>query len=123
MVQFLVTFCGHCAPLFFVAAVVSNRLLAGNGFIGSQGPNPRVWMFPIFLFGIWMRGFNKSTRPSSGFSSSDLFLLKTPMPESAAPITAGEIFVSMGGGVSTENHSTKFDPIRYIHTRLSGRQF
>ena len=35
MVQFLVTFCGHCAPLFFVAAVVSNRLLAGNGFIGT----------------------------------------------------------------------------------------
>ena len=35
MVQFLVTFCGHCAPLFLVAAVVSNRLLAGNGFIGT----------------------------------------------------------------------------------------
>ena len=94
MVQFPVTFCGHCAPLSLVAAVGSNRLFAGNGFIGSQGPNPRVWMFTTFLFGIRMRGFNKSTRPSSGFSSSDLFLLKTPMPESAAPVTSGEIFSS-----------------------------
>ena len=35
MVQFPVTFCGHCAPLFLVAAVVSNRQLAVNGFIGT----------------------------------------------------------------------------------------
>ena len=35
MVQFPVTFRGHCAPLFLVAAVVSNQQPGDNGFNGT----------------------------------------------------------------------------------------